>query len=131
VTQETSDTEIEEMTHHVPETRRIVQGSPAKNDNKLPPTDTIEISDTNIEDGEIIQPVPETRRIVQKAKLKEKVNSTPTDMIESLTGLVLWPYIYGYFLGSFFTGAYLPQKTDLLPRLERERNSVQKHVPSY
>jgi hypothetical protein len=29
------------------------------------------------------------------------------------------------------TGAYLPQKLDLLPRLESERNSVQKHVPSY
>jgi hypothetical protein len=38
VTRERSETEIEEMTHQVPETRRIVQGSPAKNDNNLPPT---------------------------------------------------------------------------------------------
>jgi hypothetical protein len=84
VTRERSDTEIEEKAHHVPEARRIVQGLPKKNDNKLCPTDTIKSSDTNIKEGEIIQPVPETRRIVQKAKLKEKVNSTPTDMIESL-----------------------------------------------
>jgi hypothetical protein len=84
VTRETSDTEMEEMTHQVQETRRIVQGLPAKNDNNFPPTDTIKISDTNIKDGEIIQPVPETRRIVQKATLKEKANSTPTDMIGSL-----------------------------------------------
>jgi hypothetical protein len=84
VTRETSDTEMEEMTHQVPETRRIVQGLPAKKDNNLPPTDTIKISDTNIEDGEIIQPVPETRRIVQKTMLKEKANSTPTDTIGSL-----------------------------------------------
>jgi hypothetical protein len=84
VTRETSETEIEENIYQVPETRRIVQGSQAKNDSKLPPTDTIKISDTNIEDGEIIQPVPETRRMVQKAKLKEKVNSTPTDMTETL-----------------------------------------------
>jgi hypothetical protein len=72
------------VTHQVPETRRVVQGSPAKNDNNLPPTDTIQISDTKIEDGEIIQSVPETRRIIQKTMLKEKANSTPTDTIGSL-----------------------------------------------
>jgi hypothetical protein len=33
--------------------------------------------------------------------------------------------------GVFFLGAYLPQKMDLFPPLERERNSVQKHVLSY
>jgi hypothetical protein len=48
-----------------------------------------------------------------------------------LTGFMLWPYIYGHFLGYFFTGAYFPQKLDLLPSLERERNSVQRHVSSY
>jgi hypothetical protein len=61
VTRETSDTEIEEMTHHVPETRRMEQGLPTKtanNDIKLRPTDTIKISDTNIKEREIIQPVP-------------------------------------------------------------------------
>jgi hypothetical protein len=31
----------------------------------------------------------------------------------------------------FFTGTYLPQKTDLLSPLERQYNSVQKHVSSY
>jgi hypothetical protein len=35
------------------------------------------------------------------------------------------------FWGHFFTGAYLHQKSDLLPPLERERNSVERHVPSY
>jgi hypothetical protein len=35
------------------------------------------------------------------------------------------------FWGRFFTGAYLSQKSDLLPPLERERNSVWKHVSSY
>jgi hypothetical protein len=69
---------------HVEMYRVRLRSSPAKNDIKLRPTDTIKISDTNIKEGEIIQPVPETRRIVQNAKLKEKVNSTPTDMIESL-----------------------------------------------
>jgi hypothetical protein len=33
--------------------------------------------------------------------------------------------------GVFFKGAYLPQKTDLVHPLERECNSVQKHVSSY
>jgi hypothetical protein len=31
----------------------------------------------------------------------------------------------------FFTGAYLPQNSGLLPPLERERKPFQKHVPSY
>jgi hypothetical protein len=44
----------------------------------------------------------------------------------TLTGFKLWPY--GHFWESIFTGAYLPQKTDLLPCLERERNSVQTPV---
>jgi hypothetical protein len=59
VTRERSDTKTEEVTHRIPETRIVVQGPPTKNDNNLPPTDTIEISDTKIEDGEIIQSVPE------------------------------------------------------------------------
>jgi hypothetical protein len=33
--------------------------------------------------------------------------------------------------GVIFTGAYLRQKSDLLPPLESERNSVQRHVSSY
>jgi hypothetical protein len=36
--------------------------------------------------------------------------------------------ILAYF---FFTGVYLPQKSDLAPTLERQYNSVQKQVPSY
>jgi hypothetical protein len=75
------------MKHQVPETRRVVQGSQAnndKNDNNLTPTDTIQMSDTKIEDGEIIQPVPKTCRTVQKTMLKEEAKSTPTDTIESL-----------------------------------------------
>jgi hypothetical protein len=48
VTRERSDNKTGEVPHQVPETRRVVQGLPAKNDNNLPPTDTIKISDTNI-----------------------------------------------------------------------------------
>jgi hypothetical protein len=33
--------------------------------------------------------------------------------------------------GVLFMGAYLPQKSELSPPLERERNFVQKHVSSY
>jgi hypothetical protein len=84
VTREKSDTETEDMKHQVPETRRVVQGSQAKNDNNLTPTDTIQMSDTKIDDGEIIQPVPKTRRKVQKTMLKEEAKSTPTDTIGSL-----------------------------------------------
>jgi hypothetical protein len=84
MTRKMSNTDIEGKAHHAPETRRSVQGSPAKNVIKLRPTDTIKISDTNIKEGEIIQPVPETRRMVQNEKLKEKVNSTPTDTTETL-----------------------------------------------
>jgi hypothetical protein len=90
VTREKSDTETEDMKHQVPETRRVVQGSQAKNDkndSNLTPTDTIQIggnSDTKIDDREIIQPVPKTRRIVQKTMLKEVAKSTPTDTIGSL-----------------------------------------------
>ena len=36
--------------------------------------------------------------------------------------------LFGVF---FFKGMYLPQKLDLVPPFERQRNSVQKHVPSY
>jgi hypothetical protein len=176
VTREMSDTEIEEKRHQVPETRRIVQGSPAKKDNKLPPKDTIQISDTNIEDGENIQPVPATRRIVHKAKLKEKVNSTSTDMTERLkenirvqpnaqnidtrlllgskdtltveafltiireynslngsplTAFKLCSHIWEQKRGSFFRGVFLPQKLVLLPPIESQNISVQRHVSSY
>jgi hypothetical protein len=44
------------------------------------------------------------------------------------TGFWLWRQYWRHFLGSFFTVVYLPQKTDLAPPLEKERNSVQKHV---
>jgi hypothetical protein len=81
VTRKKSDTETEDTKHQVPETRRVVQGSQAKNDkndNNLTPTDTIQMSDTKIDDGEIIQPVPKMRRMVQKTMLKEEAKSTPT-----------------------------------------------------
>ena len=48
-----------------------------------------------------------------------------------LTAFKLSPEYTGRILGSFFKGVYLPQNSDLGPPLERERNSVQKHVPSY
>jgi hypothetical protein len=41
-----------------------------------------------------------------------------------LTAFKLLPDIPGRKNGSFFTGVYLPQKLDLAPPLERERNSV-------
>jgi hypothetical protein len=43
---------------------------------------------------------------------------------ELLTGFLLWRQYWRHFWGSFFAGAYLPQKLDLLPRLESEHNSV-------
>jgi hypothetical protein len=49
----------------------------------------------------------------------------------ALTGFLLWRQYWRHFWGNFYTGAYLPQKMDLLPPLERERNSVQKHMSSY
>jgi hypothetical protein len=48
-----------------------------------------------------------------------------------LTGFLLLPQYWGRILGSFFYGGLSSSKTDLLPPLERERNSVQKHVSSY
>jgi hypothetical protein len=48
-----------------------------------------------------------------------------------LTGLQLWPQYWGHYLGSFFRGAYLPQKSELAPPLDREGMPVQKYVPSY
>jgi hypothetical protein len=37
-----------------------------------------------------------------------------------LTGLVLWPYIYGHFLGYFYYGGISPSKIGLIaPYLER------------
>ncbi|MGK3742438.1 MAG: hypothetical protein ACI90V_009294, partial [Bacillariaceae sp.] len=36
-----------------------------------------------------------------------------------LTALQLWPSYNGHDLGSFFRGAYLPQKTELAPPLDR------------
>jgi hypothetical protein len=87
VTRKTSDTETKDMKHQVPETCRIIQGLQAKNDkndDNLTPTDTIQMSDTKIEDGGITQPVPKTCRTVQKTISKEEAKSTPTDTIESL-----------------------------------------------
>jgi hypothetical protein len=84
VTREMSDIETKDIKDQVPETCRIVQGSQAKNDNNLTPTDTIQTPDTNIKEEEIIQPVPKTCRTVQKTILKGKARSTPTDTTESL-----------------------------------------------
>jgi hypothetical protein len=87
VTCKTSDTETKDIKHQVQETRRIVQGSQAKNDkndNNLAPTDTIQTPDMKLREEGIIQPVPKTCRTVQKTKLKEKARSTPTGTIESL-----------------------------------------------
>jgi hypothetical protein len=49
----------------------------------------------------------------------------------ALTGFLLWPYVYGHFWGTFFTGAYFPQKSDLSPRIESKYKPFQKHVSSY
>jgi hypothetical protein len=48
-----------------------------------------------------------------------------------LTGFLLWPYIYGHFLGSIFRGLYLPQKSVLLPPIESQYKPFQKHVSFY
>jgi hypothetical protein len=52
-------------------------------------------------------------------------------IITVLTGFQLLCRYGIVFWGVLFGGAYLPQKMDLLPPLERDRNSVQKHVLSY
>jgi hypothetical protein len=40
--------------------------------------------------------------------------------LNTLSGLVLWPYIYGHFLGSIFYGGISPSKNGLsAPSLER------------
>jgi hypothetical protein len=44
-----------------------------------------------------------------------------------LTGFLLWRQ----FWGSFFTGAYLPQKSVLSPPIESQYKPFQKHVSSY
>jgi hypothetical protein len=46
-----------------------------------------------------------------------------------LTGFLLWRQYWRHFWGSFFTGAYLPQKLDLEPPTERQYKPFQKHVP--
>jgi hypothetical protein len=48
-----------------------------------------------------------------------------------LTGFLLWRQYWRHFWGSFFTGAYLPQKSDLEPPTERQYKPFQKHVSSY
>jgi hypothetical protein len=70
-----------------------------------------------------------TRDKPMRSKIQAYTDSL--SMINKLTGFLLWRQFWRHFWGSFFTGAYLPQKFDILPRLESERNSVQKHVPSY
>jgi hypothetical protein len=59
-----------------------------------------------------------------------KIPSKPEDLcylfygiarnVAVLTGFLLWPYIYGHFLGSFFYGGISPSKIGLIaPYLER------------
>jgi hypothetical protein len=52
-------------------------------------------------------------------------------MIGRLTGFRLLPQYWGWILGSFFRGVYLPQKSVLLPPIERQYTPFQKHVHSY
>jgi hypothetical protein len=54
-----------------------------------------------------------------------------TCLLIRLTGFKLLCRYWHCIFGSFFMGAYLHQKLDLAPPLERERYSVQKHVLSY
>jgi hypothetical protein len=63
-------------------------------------------------------------------KMKSPLHQ-PKRLHALLTGFKLLCQYRNCIFGSFFTGAYLPQKLDLLPTLERERNSIQKHVLSY
>jgi hypothetical protein len=44
---------------------------------------------------------------------------------------MLWRQYWRHFWGSFFNGAYLPQKLDLSPPIERQYKPFQKHVSSY
>jgi hypothetical protein len=53
------------------------------------------------------------------------------DSAPLLTGFLLWRQYWRHFWGSFFTGAYLPQKSVLSPPLESQYKPFQKHVSSY
>jgi hypothetical protein len=48
-----------------------------------------------------------------------------------LTAFMLWRQYWRHFGGSFFTGAYLPQKSVLSPPMESQYVSVQRHVSFY
>jgi hypothetical protein len=48
-----------------------------------------------------------------------------------LTAFKLLSHIWDRKKGSFFTGVYLPQKSDLAPPIERQYKPFQKHVSSY
>jgi hypothetical protein len=66
-------------------------------------------SDTETKDMK--HQVLEPRRVVQGSQAKNDNN---------LTGFLLWPYIYGHFLGSFFYGSISPSKIGLIaPYLEQ------------
>jgi hypothetical protein len=48
-----------------------------------------------------------------------------------ITAFMLWRQYWRHFWGSFFTGAYLPQKSVLSPPIESQYKPFQKHVSSY
>jgi hypothetical protein len=53
------------------------------------------------------------------------------DVYFLLTGLQLMPHICGMKMGSFFKGAYFPQKLTPKSSINTEYKLFQKHVPSY
>jgi hypothetical protein len=53
------------------------------------------------------------------------------DSDTKLTAFMLWRQYWRHFWGSFFTGAYLPRKSELEPPIERQYKPSQKHVSSY
>jgi hypothetical protein len=64
----------------------------------------------------------------QNQHVSEGVDPLSSDCTRTQAIVLLAALYFGVY---YFGGVYLPQKMDLLPRLERERNSVQNHVLSY
>jgi hypothetical protein len=77
VTRERSNTDTEDIKHQVPETRRVVQESQAKNDTKLPPTDMIQ------NEEKLRIPGPSSARQVKKFIWKNEIAGTHFSLCEN------------------------------------------------
>jgi hypothetical protein len=72
--------------------------------------------------------LPSTTRVIKRACETGLWLSTIPNQINSFQAIVP---LMGQEKGSFFTGAYFPQKLVFLPPAERQYKPIQKHVSSY